>query len=121
MAKKGEVFLLDMGKPIKIENLAKKLIKLSGYVLYQGDEPKQGRISIEYTGLRPGEKLYEELLIDGKFSETENKLIMRTEEEMMPWDKLKPILTEIYNKGTYTTTEELYKLIKKIVPEFKSK
>ena len=56
-----------------------------------------------------------------KFSETENKLIMRTEEEMMPWDKLEPLLTEISKNGTYTNTEELYKLIKKIVPEFKTK
>jgi hypothetical protein len=46
---------------------------------------------------------------------------MRTEEEMMPWDKLEPIITEIYKNGTYTKTEELYKLIKKIVPEFKTK
>ena len=46
---------------------------------------------------------------------------MRTEEEMMPWDKLEPLLTEISKNGTYTNTEELYKLIKKIVPEFKTK
>jgi len=96
------------------------MINLSGLEVLDESNP-EGDIEIQYTGLRPGEKLYEELLIDGKFSITENKLIMRTEEEMMPWDKLEPLLTEIYNKGTYTETEELYKLIKKIVPEFKSK
>ena len=120
MAEGGEVFVLDMGEPVRIYDLAVKMINLSGLELLDENNP-EGDIGIHYTGLRPGEKLYEELLIDGKFSETENKLIMRTEEEMMPWDKLKPILTEIHNKGTYTKTEELYKLIKKIVPEFKSK
>ena len=120
MAEGGDVFVLDMGDPIRIQDLAIKMIQLSGLELLDKDNP-DGDIAIEFTGLRPGEKLYEELLIDGKFSETENKLIMRTEEEMMPWDKLKPILTEIHNRGTYTKTEELYKLIKKIVPEFKSK
>ena len=120
MAEGGEVFVLDMGEPVRIYDLAVKMINLSGLELLDENNP-EGDIEIHYTGLRPGEKLYEELLIDGKFSETENKLIMRTEEEMMPWDKLEPILTEIHNKGTYTKTEELYKLIKKIVPEFKSK
>ena len=120
MAEGGEVFVLDMGDPVRIYDLAVKMIKLSGLDLLDENNP-EGDIEIQYTGLRPGEKLYEELLIDGKFSETDNKLIMRTEEDMMPWDKLNPILTEIHNKGTYTKTEEIYKLIKKIVPEFKSK
>ena len=120
MAEGGEVFVLDMGEPVRIYDLAVKMINLSGLELLDENNP-EGDIEIQFTGLRPGEKLYEELLIDGKFSETENKLIMRTEEGMMPWDKLEPILTEIYNKGTYTNAEELYKLIKKIVPEFKSK
>jgi FlaA1/EpsC-like NDP-sugar epimerase len=120
MAEGGEVFVLDMGDPIRIYDLAVKMINLSGLELLDENNP-EGDIEIHYTGLRPGEKLYEELLINGKFSETENKLIMRTEEGMMPWEKLEPILTEIYNNGTFTKTEELYKLIKKIVPEFKSK
>jgi FlaA1/EpsC-like NDP-sugar epimerase len=117
MAEGGEVFVLDMGEPVRIFDLAVKMIKLSGLEVLDEVNP-EGDIEIQFTGLRPGEKLYEELLIDGKFSETENKLIMRTEEEMMPWDKLEPILTEIHNKGTYTKTEELYQLLKKIVPEF---
>ena len=119
MAEGGEVFVLNMGDPVRIYDLAVKMIKLSGLELLDENNPK-GDIEIQYTGLRPGEKLYEELLIDGKFSETENKLIMRTEEEMLPWDKLEPILTEIHNKGTYTNTKKLIELIKKIVPEFKT-
>jgi FlaA1/EpsC-like NDP-sugar epimerase len=120
MAEGGEVFVLDMGEPVRIYDLAVKMINLSGLELLDENNP-EGDIEIQYTGLRPGEKLYEELLIDGKFSETENKLIMRTEEEMMPWDKLEPILTEIYKNGTYTKTGELYRLLKKIVPEFTNK
>ena len=120
MSKGGEVFVLDMGEPVRIYDLAVKMINLSGLELLDEKNP-EGDIEIQYTGLRPGEKLYEELLIDGKFSETENELIMRTEEEMMPWDKLEPILNEIYKNGTYIKTEELNKLIKKIVPEFNSK
>ncbi len=120
MAEGGEVFVLNMGDPVRIYDLAVKMIKLSGLELRDENNP-EGDIEIQYTGLRPGEKLYEELLIDGKFSETENKLIMRTEEEMMPWVKLEPILADIYKNGTYTNNEELYKLMKKIVPEFKTK
>ena len=120
MAEGGEVFVLDMGEPVRIYDLAVKMIKLSGLELLDENNP-EGDIEIQYTGLRPGEKLYEELLIDGKFSETENKLIMRTEEGMMPWDKLEPILTEIYKKETITETKELHNLIKKIVPDFRTK
>jgi FlaA1/EpsC-like NDP-sugar epimerase len=119
MAEGGEVFVLDMGEPVRIYDLAVKMINLSGLELLDENNP-EGDIEIHYTGLRPGEKLYEELLIDGKFSETENKLIMRTEEEMLPWDRLEPILTEIHNKGSYTNTKKLIELIKKIVPEFKT-
>jgi FlaA1/EpsC-like NDP-sugar epimerase len=119
MAKGGEVFVLDMGEPVRIYDLAEKMIKLSGLQLLDENNPK-GDIEIEYTGLRPGEKLYEELLLDGEFSSTQNKLIMRTEEEMMPWEKLEPKLAAIQKKGTYIETNELYNLIKKIVPDFKA-
>ena len=109
-----------MGEPVRIYDLALKMIKLSGLQVLDENNPK-GDIEIKYTGLRPGEKLYEELLIDGEFSLTENKLIMRTEEKMMPWDKLEPILVEMQKKGTVKSTDELYKLLKKIVPEFETK
>ena len=94
MAKGGEVFVLDMGEPIRIYDLAVKMIKLSGLQVLDENNP-DGDIEIKYTGLRPGEKLYEELLVDGNFSLTENKLIMRAEEEMISWDKLEPVLAQI--------------------------
>jgi len=120
MAQGGEVFVLDMGDPVRIHDLAVKMIKLSGLEVLDEDNP-EGDIEIQYTGLRPGEKLYEELLIDGEFSSTENNLIMRTEEKMVPWDQLEPLLNEIINKRTHLKTEELYQLLKRIVPEFTNK
>jgi FlaA1/EpsC-like NDP-sugar epimerase len=120
MSKGGEVFVLDMGEPIRIYDLAVKMINLSGLQVLDENNP-EGDIEIHFTGLRPGEKLFEELLVEGEFYETNNKLIMRAEEQMMPWDKLEPLLIELYKKGTYTDSEKLYNLLKKIVPEFKPK
>ena len=117
MANGGEVFVLDMGKPIRIYDLAVKMIKLSGLELLSSDNPK-GDVEIQYTGLRPGEKLYEELLVDGNFNSTENKLIMRAEEEMLSWDKLEPVLAEIKEAATKSEMKKSYKLLKQLVPQF---
>jgi FlaA1/EpsC-like NDP-sugar epimerase len=121
MAEGGEVFVLDMGEPIRIYDLAVKMIQLSGLVLCDEDNP-EGDIEIQYTGLRPGEKLYEELLVDGKFTRTKNKLIMRTEEGMIEWDQLEPMLTEIeevaINIEGNSDNEKIYKSLKKLVPQF---
>ena len=121
MAKGGEVFVLDMGEPIRIYDLAVKMIQLSGLVVLDENNPS-GDIEIKYTGLRSGEKLYEELLVDGRFSITKNKLIRRAEEGMIDWDQLEPMLTKIEeaskNVGEYDDNEKLYQLIKKLVPQF---
>jgi len=117
MAKGGEVFLLDMGKPILIDDLAKKMIKLSGLQVLDKNNPN-GDIEIKYTGLRPGEKLYEELLIDGDFSPTENKLIFKAKEGMIDWIKLEPMLNQINNAAVNSDTENIYKLLIQIVPQF---
>jgi FlaA1/EpsC-like NDP-sugar epimerase len=120
MAKGGEVFVLDMGEPVRIYDLAVKMINLSGLQLLDKDNP-DGDIEILYTGLRPGEKLYEELLVSGKFASTKNKLIMRAEEEKISWDKLKPLLAELNKSAIDSETEKLYNLLKKIVPGFETK
>ncbi len=121
MSKGGEVFVLDMGKPIRIYDLAVKMIQLSGLELRDKKNPK-GDIEIEYTGLRPGEKLYEELLVDGKFTHTENKLIMYAEEEMIDWNQLEPLLTLIAeascNIKTSADNKKIYNSIKELVPQF---
>ena len=80
MSKGGEVFLLDMGKPIKIKDLAEKMIRSSGLTVKSKANPK-GEIEIKITGLRRGEKLYEELLIDAKSIKTEHPIIYKAIEK----------------------------------------
>jgi len=83
----GDVFVLEMGDPIKIDDLARSMIRLSGLDVCDDANP-DGDIEIKYSGLRPGEKLYEELLIGDNVSGTEHPKIMRAAEEMIAWDQL---------------------------------
>ena len=118
MAKGGDVFVLDMGKPVRILDLAKKMIRLSG--LQVKDELNQdGDIEIEFTGLRPGEKLYEELLIGGNVSKTDNPMIMRAEEEMLIWEDLKLIIDQLEEAIDRGDHFKLRQLLVKAVPGFK--
>ncbi|MDC0904061.1 nucleoside-diphosphate sugar epimerase/dehydratase [Candidatus Thioglobus sp.] len=114
----GDVFVLDMGKPVRIHDLAVKMIHLSGLEVKDDVHPN-GDIEIKYTGLRAGEKLYEELLIGDNVSETDNPLIMRAQEEMLAWDELKPVLDELNGAIESCDHEKLRKLLIKIVPDFK--
>jgi FlaA1/EpsC-like NDP-sugar epimerase len=91
MAKGGEVFVLDMGQPVKILDLARRMAQLSGLTLRDENNP-DGDIDIEVSGLRPGEKLYEELLIGGDPEGTDHERIMKAHEEYVPWPVLAPIL-----------------------------
>jgi len=117
MAEGGEVFVLDMGTPIRIYDLAIKMIQLSGLVVRDKNNT-EGDIEIQYTGLKPGEKLYEELLVDGSFATTDNQLIMRAEEGMINWDKLEPILDQIKEAAIDSELEKMFELIKQLVPQF---
>ena len=94
MGQGGDVFVLDMGEPVKIVELAEKMIHLSGLSV-RSEKNRQGDISIEFTGLRPGEKLYEELLIGDNVSATQHPMIMSANEDHMPWDVLKIKLGEL--------------------------
>ncbi|UTW07498.1 polysaccharide biosynthesis protein [Pseudomonas benzenivorans] len=94
MGQGGDVFVLDMGKPVKIVELAEKMIHLSGLSVRSEKSP-HGDIDIEFTGLRPGEKLYEELLIGDNVSPTDHPMIMRANEEHLPWDAFKKVLAEL--------------------------
>ena len=82
MAKGGEVFLLDMGEPVNIKDLAIQMIKLSGMTVKDSNN-LDGDIEIKITGLRPGEKLFEELLIDGKSESTSHPLIYKANEKFI--------------------------------------
>ena len=118
MAKGGDVFVLDMGKPVRILDLAQKMIRLSGLRLKDKLHP-DGDIEIKFTGLRPGEKLYEELLIGGNVSKTDNPMILRAEEEMLAWGDLKLILDELELAVDRGDQGKLRQLLIKAVPGFK--
>jgi FlaA1/EpsC-like NDP-sugar epimerase len=112
MGQGGDVFLLDMGEPVKIYDLAVQMIELSGLVL---DED----ITIEITGLRPGEKLYEELLIDSDTMETNHPKIFSARESMLVWEKLEPLLDHLFLAACQNNVTKLRSLLKTLVPEYK--
>lgn len=94
MGQGGDVFVLDMGEPVRIVELAEKMIHLSGLSV-RSEKNLHGDISIEFTGLRPGEKLYEELLIGDNVAATQHPMIMTANEDYLSWDVLKVKLSEL--------------------------
>ncbi len=94
MGRGGDVFVLDMGEPVRIAELAEKMIHLSGLSVRSEKNP-HGDIAIEFTGLRPGEKLYEELLIGDNVVSTRHPMIMSANEDFLNWDVLKVKLDEL--------------------------
>ncbi len=94
MAVGGDVFVLDMGAPVRIIDLARRMVELSG-MMVRDDENPEGDIAIEITGLRPGEKLYEELLIGDNPSPTAHPRIMKAHDDAMGWNKLRQRLAAL--------------------------
>jgi len=94
MGQDGDVFVLDMGDPVNITDLAIRMIHLSGLEVKNEEHPN-GDIEIRYSGLRPGEKLYEELLIGDSVSGTEHQRIMRAEEKSLTWPETKQLLQRL--------------------------
>ncbi|MDF9617271.1 nucleoside-diphosphate sugar epimerase/dehydratase [Pseudomonas entomophila] len=94
MGQGGDVFVLDMGEPVKIAALAEKMVHLSGLSVRSEKNP-HGDIAIEFSGLRPGEKLYEELLIGDNVSPTPHRMIMTANEDYLSWDVLKEQLSAL--------------------------
>jgi len=94
MAEGGDVFVLDMGKPIRIADLARRMVKLTGLTV-RDDERPDGDIEIRFTGLRPAEKLYEELLIGNNVSGTGHPMIMRAMEHSLSWDEVQRLLNDL--------------------------
>ena len=110
----GESFVFDMGEPVKIVDLAERMIRLSGF------EPDIN-IKIVYTGLRPGEKLYEELLSDGtKTLPTHHEKIMISKDETMEFEKINTLTQKIYDLAKESNKIEVVRTLKEIVKEFKS-
>jgi FlaA1/EpsC-like NDP-sugar epimerase len=94
MAKGGDVFVLDMGQPVKIMDLARRMVELSGLTV-KDDQNPEGDIEIAVTGLRPGEKLYEELLIGDNPRPTVHPRIMKAHEEFIPWAEFEAKLSAL--------------------------
>ncbi len=113
----GDVFLLDMGKPIKIKELAIKMINLAGLKVKDKDNP-EGDIEIRNVGLRKGEKLYEELLIDAESQKTSHPLIYRAEEKSIPPQKLWPNLDLLEKAINNSNFEESIRILRKLLPEY---
>jgi FlaA1/EpsC-like NDP-sugar epimerase len=114
MGEGGEIFILDMGTPIKIADMARDLIRLSGF------EPEID-IKIEYTGLRPGEKLYEELITDGEnIVPTLHEKIMVIEGIECDLELLNGKIAELVDLAEEQAGEKIKSKLKEIVPEYKS-
>ncbi len=94
MGKGGDVFVLDMGEPVKIVDLARNLINLSGLEV-KDDEHEYGDIEIKFSGLRPGEKLFEELLIGDDVKQTAHQRIMTANESYLPLDEYKQLIDDL--------------------------
>jgi FlaA1/EpsC-like NDP-sugar epimerase len=109
MGQGGDVFVLDMGEPVKIVELAEKMVHLSGLSIRSEKNP-QGDIAIEFSGLRPGEKLYEELLIGDNVVATQHPMIMSAHEDYLSWELLKSQLTRLLaavEEDDYTAVRQL--------------
>ena len=114
MGKGGEIFIFDMGQPVKIIDLAKKMIRLAGFIPYKD-------IDIKIIGLRPGEKLYEELLNDtSKTLATHNEKILIAQEIQDNFKIIHAATINLLESIEEISNEEIVASMKKIVPEFKS-
>ena len=118
LAHGGDVFLLDMGEPVRIEALAEQMVRLSGLSLRDALHP-EGDIEIICTGLRPGEKLYEELLIDAESQSTAHPLIYRAQERSIPPHELWPQLEMLNAAIAEHDVEAALELLAELVPEWR--
>jgi FlaA1/EpsC-like NDP-sugar epimerase len=114
----GDVFVLDMGQPVEIDELARRMIKLSGLSVRDDSNP-DGDIEIEYSGLRPGEKLFEELLIGGNVTGTEHPMIMRAIEPSPPWDEAREVLSELGIAVNRIDCRQVMSVLERAVREYR--
>jgi FlaA1/EpsC-like NDP-sugar epimerase len=110
--------VLDMGQPVRIDELARRMIALSGRTVRDERNP-DGDIEIQYTGLRPGEKLYEELLIGENVSGTEHPMIMRATEHAPGWEVVQGLLAEMLRALEKFDCERARQLLGQAVQEYK--
>jgi FlaA1/EpsC-like NDP-sugar epimerase len=118
MASGGEVFVLDMGEPVQIADLARQMIMLSGFSVKDEDN-LNGDIEVKFSGLRPGEKLYEELLISADDLPTKHPLIRQAHENFLPIDQLEPLLEQLQDAILADKQIRAKDILALIVPEYK--
>ena len=114
LSKGGDVFVLEMGRPVNILSLAKQMIELSGYKI-KDDKNPLGDIKIEITGLREGEKLYEELLIGDNVTQTIHKHIMSAIEEKLTYQEVEQLIEQFKLIDSQTSQSEIKKLLQKSI------
>jgi len=114
MGRGGDVFVLDMGEPVRIQDMARHMVSLCGLTVRDGDNP-DGDISIKTTCLRPGEKLYEELLLGENVTGTEHSRIMRAQEAELPWDQMEIILQQLEMICKSDDSDALLKFLEEVV------
>ena len=117
MATGGEVFVLDMGNPVKVIDLARSMIALSGLTL-RDDENPDGDIEVSVVGLRPGEKLFEELLIGDNPIPTSHARIMKAREDYLPWSILSPKLEKLRHNIELTDPLAVRRGLMELVKDF---
>jgi FlaA1/EpsC-like NDP-sugar epimerase len=117
MATGGDVFLLDMGEPVRIYDLARRMVYLSG-LLVRDDVHTHGDIEIQLTGLRPGEKLYEELLVGDNPQSTAHPKIMKAREDFLPWVELQQELEKLSCALDSGDDNLVRSMVKNLVPGY---
>ncbi|MGE0180229.1 MAG: polysaccharide biosynthesis protein [Sphingomonas sp.] len=116
MAEGGEVFVLDMGEPVKIVDLARRMVELSGLKLRSNES--DGDIELEYVGLRPGEKLYEELLIGNSPIATSHSRILKANEQFLAWPVLEKQLNGLRTAVEEGDVDDILAILRRLVPEY---
>jgi FlaA1/EpsC-like NDP-sugar epimerase len=119
LAGDGEVLLLEMGEPVRILDLARLMVELSGLTVADEHHP-DGDIAIAEIGLRPGEKLIEELLIGGEVQGTEHPRIVKARESMIPWAELEPLLGSLLGRLDHADTDGAIQSLSALVAEFQA-
>ena len=118
MCRGGDVFVLDMGEPVRIADLARRMINLMGFSVRDEDHP-EGDIEIQFTGLRPAEKLYEELLIGTNVTGTEHPMIMRAMEHFLPWEAISRYVSQLETAAANADCDRVRTLLLESVAGYK--
>jgi FlaA1/EpsC-like NDP-sugar epimerase len=119
MSRGGEVFVLDMGRPMRIVDLARRMVSLMGLAVRDADSP-HGDVEIAFTGLRPGEKLHEELLLGDNVTRTAHPMILRAQERSLPWRYVRQLVKELTDAAHAFDCRQAIRLLEDAVEEYRS-